>query len=298
MKKIFIAGGSGLLGYNSIKYLKSKKYNVFSSYNKNLIINEEGIKPFKINLTNYEDTFRLINNIKPDVLINFAGLTNVESCEKYPKSANELNVGITHNLSKISNTLDIAFVQMSTDHLFNKKNFLFSENDKTNPLNTYSKTKLKSEECATKNNINSLIIRSNFFCSSSSNKKSFIDLIKFSLQKNKPIHLFKDVTFTPISFYLMLDYILLLIKNNKTGTFNIAGNENLTKYDFGILLAKFFDFDINLIKPILITEKKLVHRPHNMSLDNSKLKKVLNIEIPKIQDQLKIFYERFNYSNS
>ncbi len=297
MNKIFIAGGSGLLGYNSVKYLNKKNYKISSTFYENFYYQEKNVDYFKLNLVSEYETSNLIERIRPNIIFNFAGLTNVEICEENPIAADKLNVGIAKNLSKIAKSQNILFVQMSTDHLFDKNDCSFTESDKTKPLNVYSETKLKAEECVSENNENSLIIRSNFFCGSSVFKKSFIDIIKLNLKNNKNIELFKNVTFTPISFFLLLDYILLLLKKNKSGIYNVSSNETITKYDFGILLAKYFDFDIKLIRPILLEEKKLVQRPQNMSLDNSKLKSELNINIPSIEDQFTIFFKNHNYGN-
>ena len=49
-------------------------------------------------------------------------------------------------LVDISNKLNIKFIQISSDHIFNgNKKSLYTENDKKDPINYYAKTKSKAE---------------------------------------------------------------------------------------------------------------------------------------------------------
>ena len=75
-KKIFIAGGSGLVGYNLFQELEKKNYIVKSSYNKKKIKK----KNFKFcNFENFDDCLRATRNI--DILyilaVKGSGILNV-----------------------------------------------------------------------------------------------------------------------------------------------------------------------------------------------------------------------------
>ena len=212
MKKIFIAGGSGLLGLNSTLYLSNLGYEIFASSHNKSTKDIKFAQFFKIDLTNFKNSSDLINLLKPDLVMNFAGLTNVEECEINPNLARRLNVDICGNLSKISSNLDIPFLHMSTDHLFSNNQYNYDEEDATSPINLYSKTKLESEKLALSENNKSLVLRANFFCTSTIYKSSFIDNIITYLNKGDKIELFDDVYFSPILFSYLLDYGLTLIK--------------------------------------------------------------------------------------
>ena len=115
MKKIFIAGGSGLLGLSSSIYL-SKKYDVYSSYFKNT--SYPTYNNININLLEFDKLYKVLKKLDPDLIFNFAGLTNVEECELNSKKTKISNIDIPVNLSKISKILKKKFVHISTDHLF------------------------------------------------------------------------------------------------------------------------------------------------------------------------------------
>ena len=72
---------------------------------------------------------------------------------------------------------------MSTDHIFNgKKKGYYSENNKADPLNYYSKTKFLADNF-TKDYKKALIVRTNFFGGYTKNKKSFSELILDKIRK-------------------------------------------------------------------------------------------------------------------
>ena len=78
-----------------------------------------------------------------------------------------------------------------------------------------------------------------------------------------------------------------LLKKDGIGTYNISSNERITKYDFGVRVAKKLNLDEDLIIPIKIEKKKnLVIRPKDMSLDNKKLTLKLENNVNSLDEQL------------
>ena len=186
---------------------------------------------------------------------------------------------------------------MSTDHLFSNNQDCYDEEDATCPINLYSKTKLESEKLALSENKNSLVLRANFFCKSTIYKSSFIDHILNCLNNGDKIELFDNVYFSPILFSYLLDYALTLIKKNHYGIYHVSSDEKISKYKFGCILSNFLEMKSELIVPISIDDKNLVRRPYNMALNNTKLKKTLNVKIPTLIEQFKNYFEKYNYNN-
>ena len=89
-------------------------------------------------------------------------MSNIERCEENYELAKKLNITIPNILNNFAKKNKIKLIHISTDHLFNGKRNLYFENNKTNPLNVYAKSKLKSEQDILKNR-DALVIRTNFF---------------------------------------------------------------------------------------------------------------------------------------
>lgn len=283
MKRVLFYGGASLLSNIWSRYWK-ENHVVYLGLNKRWI-EIEGTTSIQMS-ENLEDLENVIKNYKIDIIINCAGLTSVEECEIKSEKAYYLNGYLPGELARITNELDVKFVQISTDHLGSGKNRMNKEQIRPNPLNIYAKSKLIGEDNVLINNPNALIIRTNFFGNGPSYRASFSDTIISSLRNNKKIFLFNNVYYTPIHVFELANNIINLINLDASGIFNISSNERITKFDFGILIAKKFNFNRSLINSIPIEEKNLVIRPKDMSLSNFKVKDFLNIEIKPLSIQL------------
>ena len=289
--KILVFGASGLLGKCFIDYYKDKK-NIFVAINKTKlkIKNINFIDANKLNLIK-----KYIKKKKINVIINFAGLTNIEICEKNVNLSKKSNYILPINLADLSRECNVKYIFISTDNFeFNSKKL--SENSNIKSLNIYSKHKKQSEEDIIRINPKALIIRTNFYCVGNEKRQSFSDMIINQTKSNKEIKLFKDVYYTPIYGKYLLKYIFVLLKKNKFGIFNVCSNERITKYQFGHKVCKIFHLDKRLIKMNYLKKKKdLVKRPLNMALNNYKLKKTLKIKIPSINYQLQIMKKDYKF---
>ena len=143
-KKILIIGGSSFFSLGFLRESTSQ-YNVIASYFKN----KKKVKSFnhiKIDIKNYKNLKKSIISINPDIIINAAGITNVDDCEKNYNKAYQINYLGAKNIAQICKNLKIKLVHLSTDHLFDGKKRKYTENDKITPLNNYSKSKLLAED--------------------------------------------------------------------------------------------------------------------------------------------------------
>ena len=281
-----IFGGSGLLGSSWANSQVLNNDNVaIVTHNANSDLNK--VKKYSVNSSSMEEIENLINTFKPSIIINSAGITDIEKCENNYQLAYEANVNLPKKISKISKNNGIKFIHISTDHLFDGKKANYSEEDAIFPLNNYAKTKALAEEEVLKNNDKSLIIRSNFYGLGPKNRKSFSDLIFDNLSNKKEIFLFEDVFFSPLYMKDLINFTNFLLFKNLRGVFNLSSNERISKLDFGKKIARTFNFDLNLIIPTSIEERKdLVLRPKDMSLSNKKFKKYYNEPIDTIEESI------------
>lgn len=268
--KILFTGGSGLLSVCWSRYICSD----FDVY---LALHERSIElpnttSLKLDLSSYDAIFAAFKEIKPSYIVNSAALTNVEYCEKNYEHALQVNTLLAINIAKACDSLGIKLIHISTDHIFDGSSSFYTEVSKPNPINAYGATKLQAEIGLQAVSQNHLIIRTNFFDIGTSYRRSFSDWITDNLLKYEDIYLFTDVFYTPIHVFYLSSYVHQLLVSNCKGIFNVVGPKRLSKYDFGIQLAKMFALDLNLIHPISIEDRSdLIPRPRDMSLDNAKM---------------------------
>ncbi len=283
--KILIIGGSGLLGVNWA-LLKRFNYDITIGIN-NRLIQINHVTSMRLDTSKLTSIENALEKINPDIVINAAGLTNVESCEENVEHANFVNIELSKMIAILCNKHNIKMVQISTDHITNGLFPYFDELSEPFPLNNYANTKLIAEKEVLNVCPNALVIRTNFYGWGPRYRKSFSDFIISNLRDNKPIKLFTDVYFTPIIICELVETIHELLAKKLCGIFNVVGDERISKFMFGKKIAQIFLLNENLILPDSFTTRKdLVNRPLDMSLSNKKASLYLNKKIGSINDHL------------
>lgn len=211
---------------------------------------------------------------------------------KNPVLAHHVNITLAQNVALATAHQGIKLVHISTDHLFAGDQPLMTEEDIIEPCNIYASTKAGAEK-AVQVNKQSLIIRTNFYGWGPSYRSSFSDVIISSLRKGKPITLFENVYYSPILAETLVELVHHLLNFEAQGIFHVVSSSRISKYQFGMMLAKQFQLDEGLIlKGLLDDHINLVKRPLDMSLSNNKLTKLLRNPIVSIEEQIGILYNQ------
>ncbi|MCX6709562.1 MAG: SDR family oxidoreductase [Candidatus Woesearchaeota archaeon] len=171
--KLFITGGSGMLG-SALCFELGKSYEITASYN-SFPVSFANAEFVKIELSDYQESERIISGAKPDFLIHAAAITNVDLCEENPILAEKINAEATENIAKICREHRIKMVYISTDYIFDGKRGNYSEKDIPSPINVYAKTKYEGELNVSKTLDDFLIIRTSLFGWNIESKKSFVE---------------------------------------------------------------------------------------------------------------------------
>lgn len=272
MNKIILTGSSGILGSSILKNL-SKNFIFLNLINKSQINRE--YNKVKFSKINQKIIDNLVKVFKPDIIIHCAAMTNIEFCENNKKKCKISNYDLTKHLVNSCKKYDVKLIFISTDQVYNKNNYQ-SEKSILKAKNYYTTTKILSEKYIEKKLKNFLILRTNFFGHSEIVKKSFSDHIILNLRKKKIIYLFEDVLFNPINIQNLCKVIHDLILSESKGLFNIGTYPGLSKYEFGIKIAKKKKLNADLIvKDRFSKRKNLTSRPLDMRMNILKIKKII-----------------------
>ena len=290
--KLFVLGGSGLIGKELIKKA-SVRHKIFATYN-NRDFTMSNITTLKFLFPNDLEKleFFLIKE-SPDVVINLIGISELNYCENNKKKIYELNTEFTEKISNICNKINSKFIHISTDYVFDGKDGNYKEEDITNPINYYGYTKQISEIKAL-NYSNSVVIRTSFIYDSKL-ETNFLKFIFKKLDKGEEVIIFDDVFATPIFLDELIEGILKIIDSNEIGIFHIVGNECVSRFNFAKIIARKLELNEKLIIPksVKIIEKKIL-RPQNSCLNNNKIKEILGVKFSKLEENL----EKIKKNNS
>ncbi|CAM8359075.1 SDR family oxidoreductase [Candidatus Methylopumilus planktonicus] len=282
---ILITGGSGLLGLNWALAVREKFNVMLGLHDRN--VNLKDTRSILLDLDSKENLTQALEALKPQLVIHAAGLTNIERCEANPTLAKYINVDLTKNLATVCAKLNIPMVYISTDHLFLGSESLVHEDCPVSTVNVYAKTKAEAEAYVLHTYPEALIIRTNFYGWGTSYRQSFSDMVINHLRAGKKISLFKDIYYTPILVEPFVYAVHELAHKKAKGIFNIVGDDRISKYDFGLILAKVFNLDKDLIDQGKIIEKpSLIKRPHDMSLSNEKVSNYLGRKMGGLDEHI------------
>lgn len=220
-------------------------------------------------------------------IINCVALADIERCESDPETAYWINSELPGIVSKYSRSRNIKFVQISTDAVFDGSTSYRTEHDKPSPLSVYGKSKLSGEQLVMANNPGAIIARVNFF-GKSPKGNSLFDFFYNNLRSGVTVSGFTDVYFTPLYAGSLAEVVVELLKREQTGIFHLTGDERISKFDFGVLIAEAFNFSASMIEPNTMAKRKMADiRSLDLSLANDKIRS-LGINLPSVRDGLAI----------
>ena len=284
---MFVTGATGLLGSKFMGL--NSGFEIFGSY-RSQVIDDYNSKLFQLDVTDSEKSQKLIKKQSPDIIIHTAALTDVDYCENHKKEAKEVNVHGTENIAKIAREIEAKMVYVSTDYVFDGKSGPYSEDDKPNPISYYGRTKLEGENVIKKLGIDYLIVRTTvLFGCHPLGILNFATWVIGKLTKKQKINVVNDQFGNPTLADNCAEVILSILKNGKSGIYNVVGKDYVNRFDFACKIADFFNLDKSLIEPVTTAElNQPAKRPKFGGLKTDKIEKELNVKLLTIEDSLRI----------
>lgn len=283
--RVLITGGSGLLASNWALAVRDRFEVILGLHKRH--VSQTGVSSKNIDLESVDKFVSALEEVKPQVVINTAGLASVEKCESHPELAYQVNVMLASTVAKACRLHGVKLVHISTDHLFSGEESFMTEDQPVAPRNVYGQTKAEAEQRVLDANSQSLVIRTNFYGWGTSYRHSFSDTIIDALRAGKELMLFQDVFYTPLLAEEAASVVHDLIDLKVSGVFNVVGDQRLSKYEFGIKIAEEFDLDPRGLLPgHFAHQPNLVKRPQDMSLSNQKVRNLLGRQLGGAQEHL------------
>ena len=276
--KTLILGASGLVGGNCMRYFQSKSdMDVVGTY---FSYQAEGTVPFNTLDLNAKDNFD-IDAYSPDVILHCGALTWVDYCEEHVDESYQKTVQSTLNAIDLCKRYNAKLVFVSTDYIFDGTAGPYEEDAPLNPLSVYGKHKLEAEE-AVKNQLpnDHLVLRiTNVYGDEERGKNFVARMIQNALNpEGMALKLPFDQYATPVNAADIAKALYLLLKDQKTGVYNIASTDFVNRVQLAQQVLRFFPNHGVTLEPVdtatfnppadrplvggLISKKFLAEYPH------------------------------------
>jgi dTDP-4-dehydrorhamnose reductase len=290
--KLLITGASGLLGIN-LALDAAREHEVVGVDRGKL--KSAPFRVLKADILNTGEIYSILDSTNPDWFINCAALANLEKCEEDPLQARVLNTDLPGELAIACAKRNIPLVHLSTDSVFDgTKEGIYTEEDEPSPPGVYSKTKLDGERAVQQVNPQAIIARVNFYGWSLGAKRSLSEFFVNNLSEGKNVNGFTDVIFCPMWVNHLSRTLVEMLEKNLSGLYHVVGAQAMSKYQFGVEVARKFGLRESLIAPQSVERSSLTaRRSHNLWLSVHKLSTDLGHEIPHFSTGLDGFYTQF-----
>lgn len=269
MQKLLVTGASGFLGWNICK-IAQPSWQVYGTIHNNPVA-IPGCETVSIDLTNRTDLTSLLKKIKPDAIIHCAAYSQPNACQKDPEGSYKTNVEASIALAKMCADRRIPFVFTSTDLVFDGTNAPYAEEDPVSPVSIYGEQKVEAETGILTRYPEATVCRMPLmFGDPSPVSQSFLQPMITSFQHNEELTLFTDEFRTPVSGCDAAKGLLMML-NSYHGIIHLGGRQAISRYDFGLTLAEYCQFDKSLINPLLQKDITMsAPRPPDVSLDSTR----------------------------
>lgn len=282
--KILLLGSSGMLGQALSEEGKKRNLEILGVD----VVNA----PIIMDITNINELTNLIEQEKPDVLINTVAITSLERCENDPGMAYMINARPVATMAKVCRKVGIYFVHISTDHFYTGDAKLKHKEDyPVELINEYARTKYAAERFAL-TCPHALIVRTNIVGFKNDNsQQTFVEWIFQSMEESFPMVMFEDFFVSSITVSQFSRYLFDLLSERPYGTINLSSRDVFSKQDFIKTIAKKAGYSINQAKAGSVKGLQ-PRRAESLGLDVKRAEEILDQRMPSLDEVVEeIIYE-------
>ena len=289
MARILVTGTSGLLGINFAQ--ETMNSHELVAVDRGKLVNA----PFRVlrsDLLTPGAVDTALESVKPDWLVNCAALADLDTCEDNPDLAQRLNADLPSQVAKACKARGVSLVHISTDAVFDGRAVAFyTEESAPNPLSVYARTKLEGEQAVLAENPDAIVARVNFYGWSLSGRRSLAEFFLNNLRGRKYMTGFTDVRFCPMLANDTARMLVKMLEKRLHGLYHVVGPQAMSKYQFGVEIARRFGLRESEIAPKSINTSSLIaKRSNNLCLSINKLCTDLDDVPPEFSTGLDEFY--------
>jgi dTDP-4-dehydrorhamnose reductase len=292
--KYLITGVSGML-FNDLKHLISDKECLLLDR----VINDTNT--IDCDISDIRKTNKIVNEFKPDIILNLAAMTDLENCETNKDDCYGSNTIGAINLFNYCKDNNIPYVFISTAGIFGNDKEHYIEEDIPQPLSSYGKSKFFVEEILLNQSYEKFwIFRAGWMMGGGPNvDKKFVEKIMSQIKNgNKEIFVVDDKSGVP-TFTKDFSNSIIHHINNKLpyGLYNMVSNGDASRYDVAKFIVEYLNLNVKVTKVMsdFFEKTYFATRPNSEKLINKKLndinKNMMSDWVSSLKTYLDLYYK-------
>ena len=251
------------------------------------------------------DTLRQkLRDIRPDIIVNAAAYTAVDKAESEPDAAQRINAEAVGVLAEEARAMGIGLVHYSTDYVFSGlADRPYVEDDPTDPLGAYGRSKLAGEEAIRAAGVPHLILRTAWVYGRRG--QNFLLTMLRLMREREQLGIVADQFGAPTWSRLIAEATALMLAASRhdgrlelgdvSGTYHLTCQGQTSWYGFAEAIRKIglerglLDASAAKLQPITTSEYPTpARRPGYSVLSNQKLQDRFGLVLPDWRDALEL----------
>lgn len=280
MDRLLVTGGSGMLGSN-VAYLSRDRFATRFTFRSHPVSIPK-CSGIKVDLQDCIAVKRAIETYRPNLIIHTAALLPAKLCEDDPVLARGINTDGVRHVCGAAKEIGAKLIHISTDWVFDGAAERYSEEDRTDPINEYGRSKLEGEQIIQESGVNYCIVRTSIYgWNLRPGKLCYLETALETVRKDEEFPAPMDQYFAPILVNSLAEALFEIYEKDISGVLHVTGSEACSRYEFCRTAAEVFGLRPDLVRPVVLSDKYFgVQVPRHQTLDITKAKSLLATRLP------------------
>jgi dTDP-4-dehydrorhamnose reductase len=205
--------------------------------------------PFDV--TEREQLADQLTRLKPDLVVHAAALSQPDACEKAPDRAQSVIVGGSRNMAQAASEHGFRLIHISTDLVFDGTKGNYTEEDPVRGISVYSRAKIEAETMVRELSPGAVILRiAVLYGPGNPHNPGFVDSVMARWRSGQPMVFYVDQYRTPTFAPQVAEVVEKALSHPElSGVLHLGGGDRMSRYDFGLLLARQVGASRSLVQP-------------------------------------------------
>jgi dTDP-4-dehydrorhamnose reductase len=297
--RVLVTGANGLVGRRLVRALLEDAHTVHALGRGPQRFSEQSqrLTYLSVDLADAPALWQAVVDAAPDAIVNPAGMTDVDGCERDVEGAYQANVEAVATLCRAARAAQAHLVHVSTDYVFDGLAGPYDIDAVPNPRGAYALTKHLGEQTVrvlAAPGAWAIARTAVVYGWPSAGKPNFGSWLVETLRAGKPIKLFEDQWVSPSSARNVARMLAELATRRCAGLWHTCGAEVIDRVTFGHRLCQRFGFDPKGISPSRLADAKLLSpRPAKSGLIVTKTSAELTQQPLSLEASLDEFWAEY-----
>ncbi len=217
--RVVVTGAAGMLGRDVVEALARRRHEVY------------GLSRSELDITDTATVEDVIEELRPDVVVNCAAWTDVDGAEANERAAMRVNDAAAGMVAAASGARNAAVVYVSSDYVFDgEKGAPYVESDLPAAISAYGRSKQAGETSTAIANPRHFIVRSSWLFGHGG--PNFVETMLRAGAEQPEVIVVSDQVASPTYTAHLAEALGLLIETDEYGIHHIAGAGRCSWFDY------------------------------------------------------------------